>query len=553
VKLPTDDVRDLMRDVADPLKAASDAHYTAAEAQEKGEPFEEDDLLTPPPDEALTTVFDEVTGDAGELSGQRRELSLELVRLMLILDHMKYRSAVVERLHRLAPIGDSDLSSRILAAVMRRFPREWSNWLNPLDVAAISGDEGLQQAVDSAAAALWNKLLDDEPPSDEDVDAAVAALARCAANVDVRKKVTAAVRTILAAPYNSDELVASQNRALEQAAKFANAGIIDRRWLADIELTAAEQTLRSDPPPPAAPQPGVPPNTAAPAQATTTTDVPGAILSRVRAAADLASPGELKEVIAAIAEGRWLSEAARADTQLLAASRAKTGGAEIGSPVAVEQLHALVPHLGDAERELVDESFSLAIAHFAEGPDAAWHLVEPLVDDELPPRTRNALSEFAQRLSGPDRFALIEQALQRVITHPVDRSFFEAARLSESSAETVAKRLGEPFSQANDEAGWRGVLNVWQQLGPIAEAAQQRLVDEVYVPLIEKGDAGLDLAVSYFRLVSDVHGVRPRVTAAFEKAAHVEEQQRRVDERLLEGNWKRKSLFGFGPSVDREE
>ena len=32
-----------------------------------------------------------------------------------------------------------------------------------------------------------------------------------------------------------------------------------------------------------------------------------------------------------------------------------------------------------------------------------------------------------------------------------------------------------------------------------------------------------------------------------------EEQQRRVDQRLLEAKWKRRSLFGFGPPVDQEE
>jgi hypothetical protein len=185
------------------------------------------------------------------------------------------------------------------------------------------------------------------------------------------------------------------------------------------------------------------------------------------------------------------------------------------------------------------------------GPHDAWRLLEPLVDSELPLKVHNALSEFARRLAGAERFALIEQALRRIITHPVDRSFFEAARLSQVPADAVVELLVQLFPEAHDDAGWRGILNVWQQLSPTTGAAQQRLVDDIYIPTVGKGDAGLDLALQYFGQVAGVRGIRRRVIAAFEAAAHTDDQRHSIGEQLLQANWRRKSLF-LG-SVDQEE
>jgi hypothetical protein len=62
-------------------------------------------------------------------------------------------------------------------------------------------------------------------------------------------------------------------------------------------------------------------------------------------------------------------------------------------------LIALVPELS-TEPDIVDEAFSLALANFIDGPEDAWQLLEPLVNDTLPQKTRAALGTFAQHLSG---------------------------------------------------------------------------------------------------------------------------------------------------------
>jgi hypothetical protein len=61
------------------------------------------------------------------------------------------------------------------------------------------------------------------------------------------------------------------------------------------------------------------------------------------------------------------------------------------------------------------------------------------------------------------------------------------------------------------------------------------------------------LALPYLGHVSGIRGIRPPVTAVFENAAQTEEQQPRLDEPPMEARWRRKSLFGFGSSVDQEK
>jgi hypothetical protein len=546
---PTDSRR-LLDELVEPVKTVSDAHYAAAAAQQKGESFEESRLLAPPPDEALARAYDAVAEHSEQLSDRQRDVAVSLIRLMLDLDHVEYRNAVAARLGQLAPVADGRLLQYILTAVQRRVLNDWPTWLDALDEGAVRGDNKLKSAIDSVAANLWGKLVADPPPSDEDAANAIKAFARCAAGFAVGAKLANAVQESVAVPYNSDELIAKQEQALAQAAKLINAGLLTQEMVADADLTATAQTLRSDPLPAPASPPGVVPGTPAPA-APTADNVPATILSRVRTAAGSSSVETLEDLIQAAGDGRWLSEAARTDVVLIAASSARSKGSGTEEPFSIEHLHTLVPHLA-TEREIVDEAFSLALANFIDGPEDAWRLLEPLVDEALPSKTRDALGTFAQHLSGPNRFTLIERALQRVTTHPVDDTFFEAARLSEVPEGRVAERLGELFPQAEDEPGWRGILKVWQQLSPSSEAAQKRLVTEVYVPLIETGDVGLDLALSYFKLVRSIRGVRPQVTAALEKAAHTEDQEQRVDERLLEAQWRRKSLFGRRSDVDED-
>jgi hypothetical protein len=539
--LPTASAQALLKDVTDPIKTASAAHYAAAGAQKEGQPFEEAALLDPTPDEALAGVYDSVHDQPEDRPERRTAAAIAILSLMLHIDQLECRNAVIKRLPALAPISDKDLVGEVLAAVRRRSIPDWPVWLDQIEADMIGGDQSLQAAADGVAAKLWrdlsgNRFTDfDTVPAEADVDAAIAALSRVYEEVEVDDQIVAALEESLGVAYNSDEMAGFQDRVRPQIDKLISAGIVKHRTVADVELRATAATLRSDPP-------------TVPA-----TTIPDAIVLRVREAAPAAAPQMAQEVVVAAGEGKWLSDAGRADVQLLAAASALANDESVACPVTTEQLHALLPQRAN-EPDTVDEAISLKLAHFTDTAEEAWQLVEPLADDELPSRTRTALHVFARNLRGDDRFALIQPALERLLIRPVDRSFFEAARLSEVSPDDVAERLAALYRQAHSEEGWRGILNVWQQLGPMDSGPQTRLVDTVYIPLIMAGEPGLDLALSYFTLVTTVPAeLKRRVIATLRKATQTDDQRRRVDTRLLEAKWRKKSLFGFGPIVDQTE
>jgi hypothetical protein len=539
--LPSSEACGLLDLAAAPLKQTSDAHYEAVKAREDEEEFEETSIRGVPPHEALATAYDTVAARRAEETGAGAEkaeaLQKELIRLMLTLDHKEYRTAVAAPLGQLAPIEDRDLSAKVLQATQRRVVGpEWPLWLDPLDARAIGEDERLQERVDSLAVHIWKKVTGDEPPSEDDAAVALQALGRCAEHSSIQTDIEAAVREALDSGFTSDAGVASQDIYLQHARRFAEAGVLKRRALADIELNGVAQTLES--PVPAAPNI---------ARGT----VPAALMARMRDAAADASAEELRLVLQNAPDTAWLSAAERANVQLTMAAALREHDPATPSPLDIPELRELATSV-ESEAS-VDDTLSLWLSRFADRPDTAWQVVEPLVDDELPPKTAGALGRFARSLDGADRFALIDQALQRTVDAPVHSSFFEAARLSEVPAHKVAERLGQLFAAAPDETGWRAILNVWQQLSPTGEAARKRLIQEVYLPLIEKGDTGVDLALLYFGLVADVRGVRKSVTAALENAVHTDEQKDRLDKRLLEAKWKRRRFGGLGPTVDRDE
>jgi hypothetical protein len=545
--LPPDEARQLLLEATTPMQAASNAHYAAVEAQEADESAA--GVLEPAPHEALATAYDLLIAQAQGTGDEHAAsvLGVELVRVMLALDHMELRAAASHRLADHAPIEDADLIGKVLAATARRTVGKWPLWLDPLSAATIGTDDSLSEQAGSLAATLWTKLTGDEAPSDSDAELAISALARCATDASSHTELQAAVHEALDAPLMTSAVIASQEATLQHACQMASAGLLDRSALADMVLGGVAQTLEEA-------------TLAVQSYSATPTSirvaeqpvVVAAVLARVREEAPYATAPTIQRVLkAAPVAATWLSAAELGNVQVASAAALRTRDPDASCPVTLDALHDLAATAG--AEETVDDTLALWLEHFSETPEDAWHLVEPLVDNELPPKTSAALSSFAQQVDGSGRFVLIEQALQRTIAKPVHRSFFAAARLSEVPAPKAAERLGQLFDVAGDDTGWRGVLDVWQQLSPTGEAAQRRLVDEVYLPLIRSGDVGLDLAISFFGLVANVKGVRKRVTEALKLAAKTDGQKRSVDERLLSAKWKRRSLFGFGPAVDADE
>lgn len=529
--LPRDDGRRVLGASSELLKPASKAHYDAVEAQaQDGGEADEGALLDRSPHESLAGAFDTLAEAGSPLRVEMATLMLDLHR-----DRPEYRHAMADRLHRLAPITDQSLVGAVLGAAHRRQLSDWPRWLDPLDPQATARTENVQEWVDSLSANLWGKAAADDPPAPADLDIALAALGRCAQNVTLQIDLHREVAEALEAPFTTDVLVEAQADALARAEKFVGAGLLDCRALADMDLSACALTLEAS---------------MADVPAGSREEADAALVTRVRKSALLASSEKVKRILEAVPEvSSWLSDADQASMSMNAATALSAQGVERESPLELDELRALADESGVDES--ADEAISLWLATFAGTPEDAWRVVEPLVGRPLSARTYAALSDFAQELDGNARFELVDKAVERATTDPVDASFLQAAHISEVSPQRFAKRLIEVFGEAEDASSQRAVMVLWQQFSPSGQGVPKRLVEDIYLPLIGSGDEGLDLAISFFGLVASVDGVRKKVRQALRDAARTKKQQSRVDKRLVEAGWAKKSLFGLSRPRDR--
>jgi hypothetical protein len=95
------------------------------------------------------------------------------------------------------------------------------------------------------------------------------------------------------------------------------------------------------------------------------------------------------------------------------------------------------------------------------------------------------------------------------------------------------------------------VLTGWRLLAP-GQSTGKRLTHKIYLPLVRRGDEDLELALTYFDLVRNVKDVKTAVKDELKSAATSKRLKEAVARRLLDAEWERKSLFGLGPTVDKD-
>lgn len=521
--LPLDSARQLLN--ATKLKQPCDAHYAALEAGET----ENAAVLETPPHRALGSALD-------VLVANNTQLGADLARIMLGLNHADLEDAAADRLAWLQPVRHQRLIEAVLDATHGRTLDEWTAWLGPLDAEAVGDDQHLQGLADSLACAWWDAVTDDSPPADEVAELSLRALERVGKHATIHDDLQKRVARTLDEPFSTEDDIQSQDAARLRARALVDAGLLNGSALADVTLSAAAQTLGT---------------VIARHVAGRIAQVTKTLLSRVETTAPDGSDAELRRVLEAASDAAWLAPWDEAALRLIVGAELARRQPGLTSPVASDQLHELTEDHAD------EPSTDLAVAwwleSFAEAPEAVWHAIRPLTSDELPERTRGALGRYAQRLNDARRLALVDIALTHAAEEPVHRSFFQAAHLSEVPAHRVADRLIELFAKADEVGKKRTVMDIWAELNPTGEATRKRLVQDVYIPLIASGDEGLDLALSHFGLVATAKGVRKPVTAALQNAARTGQQKRRVDRRLLEAGWRRRSLLGLGPAVDQDK
>jgi len=508
------------------VASAGSGHYKAIAAAESEQPEVDGAIKDPSPDRALASVFDQLP------EGHSQSMVAVLV-LLLRIDHQDARNAAAQRLAKVEPITDPRLISSVLSATHKRAASDYAEWLDRVDPAALAEDEGSEEWADSLRCEVWGMLDRDEPPSPEAFDTALQALGRCASDStlenDFRRQIAP---QLSAATTTDDELVAHRSR-LARARKFVDAGLLDPSALADMDVDGVIATLGA-----AVPQPGM------------GEQVSPAIVERVRVSAEGASEEKLTGVLDAVGTAAWLPSAASAALRLRAVTGLRRFYPDTDDPVPFGE----VGEVGGlaAQDAVADEATANWLDVFAAHPEDAWQVVEPLAGAELPTRTQAAVARYTASLDAENHFTFVDCILRRSTTNTVHASMLEAAHLSEVDAKTFADRVVELFADVDSIEMSRRAMHLWHQFNPTSQAARRKLVEALYLPLIRQEDEGLDIALSQFGLVAPVKDVRGKVRDALRSAAQTDDQKQRVDQRLFEAGWTRKSLFGFGPARDED-
>ena len=519
-RLDKADTRFILGGAGTLLKPLTNRHYEADRG--RSQPDEDaEGLLDPPPHVALGAGLD-VAVAAGS------PLSAEVAALMLEQQQATLQDAVLERLAKLAPITDERLIAYVLSAADDREPDEWPRWLDPIDRHAIAAEPSLQKWLDGLKATLWSRAgYEPDPLSNDTFDDALTVLARCDGPSSSEAKLLGQVDESLAESVTTEATADAQRTALTRAARFVDAGLLSATAVADLDLAAVTKTLE------------------VPAVSIVGTDrqqVSQAVLARVRAAAPDASEERLERALAAAPES-WLNTEESASVTMNAAAARRRHRSETESPLGPGELRDLAE--GAGAEEPVEDAIAVWLGAFAERSQDVWHVVEPLVEKPLPGGVHAALSRFSQQLDSVARFDLVQPALERAISRPLDLSFFEAAHLSEVPAQRLTPRLIELAESSDKIEAQKVVIALWARFGPSGQPSRKRLVRSVYLPLISSGAAGLDVALSSFHVVADVKGVQGEVKSALKEAATNKTLKRRVDRLLVEAGWSNKGPFGL--------
>jgi hypothetical protein len=192
---------------------------------------------------------------------------------------------------------------------------------------------------------------------------------------------------------------------------------------------------------------------------------------------------------------------------------------------------------------------------FAQNRPDVWTAVQTIAGETLSDTIVAALRTRSEGLSARQKYELAQPALDNALTAPVDPSFLRAVRFSEADSREASAKLIELAGAAATIPEQVVVLALWQALSPTGDANRKSLIENVYLPLIRLGPEGVDLALEHFALVSAAppSGLKRTIQDTLQEYAGDEDQKRRIDARLHEARWLRRSMFGFGPLVDADE
>lgn len=468
------------------------------------------------------------------LTSHGRRVTVSVTDVLLGFDTTEGRNAAETLLDHIQPIEETSLIVKVITSTRPRTLESWPTWLGSLSPAAVTATDETVAPVESLVTKLWLEAIKASPPADEAIEAAVASL-----------------RTSIGQQLETSSAEVAENLDAQTVGSVSEAGIDERRRrlrilrrLTDERLLAGHigasvvtalisATLRTTfPSPPSA-------------------ALGDFLVDTLIEWSDHLSEEQLTEIKEGIEASPWLDDRYSKALALQIAVVEKDAGREPSYDPEASELGDLVGEGASLDRALAQWALV-----FKPTAAAVWNLLSNVPDRSLPEdHFRSALSRIATDWSAEDKGELLKEFGPAFLESLVDEQLARTLRLHEADERTVLAELKELFDVATNNRQRERILILWDLLDPKGEAVRRKLVDAVYLPLLEKGKGALEIAIDHFRVVQHIPGVRRRIRQALlDATADDRSLRRRAQKAMGDAGWMRRrfGIFGRYEDVDAE-
>jgi len=495
----------------DELRVALPAHVALVAEETSQEPTEgsEEDPTEGQAAAATAQEFAERLSQELQSAGRRPVAERALTMLLELATGEAPESALV-MIGRLAELKDPELVAAVLETTARTAVSDWPTWLAGLNMAGVEA-AGAAVGRESLAKELWRRAIRD--PNALAPDKLSIGLAEVSRLGYVGDESLATVVAAAIHPPTSESAAVVLQRVTHAAILFSEAKTLDpAAWLPHT-VDALEDAFRTDV--------GLQPSGGV---------LPAAILDCVQETAATMSTAEVGRLFEALADASWIPSPEHDALLLVLAEVSSVAGVVLPSPCTWDELASLAvnhpaiitPRVGGWLRTY---------------PDPA-ELRDFFVTSSVTVETE-WLADLKTRAHSDPAWA--EQSITNLLDtkpdKPPDASLLHALGSQSLHAQVVADFLVGRFSSALSGTipDREAVLKGWESADPEEAAARRRLVEELLMPMIEKGKKGdLEVVLRNLGLAAPApYGFAEKLPAALRAAAQrhglVDDTQRRME------------------------
>jgi hypothetical protein len=443
--------------------------------------------------------------------------------------------AAAELVGLFAPISVQTVASSMLSRGRRLPASKWASWLAALDDATVARIKNAAELVDDYARLLWQAQFHPEtgaPLERAEFDRVAKEVGRLRSALtgkpEARPDLLEGEATVLTAVE-----VAGRQEQYEALGTMVEAGALESAATAASVLADMAGTLNS-------PQPG-------------TTGMSAAMAEHVLAQAQTPLAGAQEDAVASFLEAAEASPWLDATTLEILRVRCALARRRLFGAEAVPPDKATLSALVDVESEEGDEALAAWIANFEPEPATVFELLAPRIRDGA--RLPSGLTKATQAASGTwtprQKADLLATFVGPFLDGMLDESIVAAASLGDADAERATETLIAAYQAATNNEQRRAVMELWREVDPSPATLRRKLVDSIYIPLLEGGKDATRIALSFFALVRDVptQAARDRIKKAIRAAVAGDKSlETRAEKMLRDAEWisKKRGWFKKG-------